>query len=270
MSQNGLLFPSLSQRELTEQELVAAREVLEIGAYASLQQDDMPSFERYLALLRSYYDDVADRIPKSKNQDAVEALALLRLLSQNKIADFHTKLETLPFAVLESQEVKWVTTLETALMEGAYSRVWRATTTSSSTAPGTSGLPRPEFGLFVGQLVKTVRDEIAACDERAYSTLTLADAKTSLFFDDEQAVREYAKHRNWHVDHKGTIHFASSPLHPLNLGGGTAMTGKPKTGAPGTIATGTAAGGYENDKEMNKEQIVKSALFYAKNLETIV
>lgn len=77
-------------------------------------------------------------------------------------------------------------------MEGSYSRVWalcRPSTTSSST-PAT--LPSPEFAFFVGSLVDTVRNEIASCDERAYESLPVGEAKMLLFFDEEKEVREFA------------------------------------------------------------------------------
>lgn len=75
-------------------------------------------------------------------------------------------------------------------MEGSYSRVWQLCRPSPSSA---TSLPRPEFAFFVSTLVGTVRNEIASCDERAYTTLPLADAKTLLFFDSDVEVRAFAK-----------------------------------------------------------------------------
>jgi 26S proteasome regulatory subunit N12 len=77
-------------------------------------------------------------------------------------------------------------------MEGSYSKVWslcRSTTTNSSS----STLPLAEFSVFTSTLLSTVRSEIAACDEKAYETLPLVDAKTLLFFENEQQVKEFAK-----------------------------------------------------------------------------
>lgn len=77
-------------------------------------------------------------------------------------------------------------------MEGSYSRVWQLCRGTSSSSPQTQ-LPRPEFAFFVSTLVGTVRNEIASCDERAYSTLPLRDAQTLLFFDSEAEVRAFAQ-----------------------------------------------------------------------------
>lgn len=137
-------------------------------------------------LIRFPFSARSSTLPPSVNQSPLVALSLLRFLSQNRIAEFHTLLETLPAAVTSSTEVTWVLQLERSLMEGAYSRVWRL-------CQGTAAhLPRSEFGLFVAALVSTVRNEIAACDERAYASLPLSDAKTLLFFDSDAEVREFA------------------------------------------------------------------------------
>lgn len=74
-------------------------------------------------------------------------------------------------------------------MEGSYSRVWQLCRPTSTT----SALPVPEFAFFTTSLVSTVRNEIASCDERAYTTLPLRDAQTLLFFESEEGVREFGK-----------------------------------------------------------------------------
>lgn len=111
-------------------------DVLEIGAFESLRTDDLAGFERYLSLLATYYNDLScvrssqekrvhavdtdlrrsrtarsSTLPRSSNEAPLFALSLLRLLSQNRIAEFHTLLETLgenKADVLESGEVSWV------------------------------------------------------------------------------------------------------------------------------------------------------------------
>lgn len=51
---------------------------------------------------------MANKLEPSKNQAAVTGLNLLRLLSLNRIAEFHTVLETLDQRIVESKEVDWV------------------------------------------------------------------------------------------------------------------------------------------------------------------
>lgn len=169
-------------------------------------------------------------------------------------------------------------------MEGSYSRVWQLCRPSPSSS---SALPRPEFAYFVATLVGTVRNEIAACDEKAYATLPLADAKTLLFFETEEEVRGFAAkvslrclfpfsfplrererervlmldthpaQRKWFVDPQSIVHFPSSPAHPSK----TVNT----TGVP--VGFGSFV---EGDKELDKAKVVVATLSYAKELESIV
>lgn len=249
LSELGLLLPSLSSSPEVGA-LSAAREILEIGAFQSIRSQDVPAFERYLSLLTSYYSkDISTLLPPSANEAPLLALSLLRLLSQNRIAEFHTLLETLPEHIVLSNEFGWVTSLEQNLMEGSYSRVW------SLCKPPSATLPRPEFAYFTASLISTVRNEIASCDEKAYTTLPLVDAKTLLFFDKDEEVREFAKSRGWHLDSQSVLHFKASPSYH--------STG---FGVPTSISTGLSTA----DKELDKEKVVAATLAYARELESIV
>ncbi|KAM0788033.1 hypothetical protein ACM66B_006232 [Microbotryomycetes sp. NB124-2] len=255
LSELGLLFPSVGSDDtkLDSGALTQAREILEIGAFQSIRSQDVPAFERYLSLLSTFYNDFASKLPKSQNEAPLFALSLLRLLSQNRIADFHTLLETLPKDVVESSEVSWVLKVERSLMEGSYSRVWSLCSTSPS------NLPRPEFGSFCSSLVETVRNEIASCDERAYTSLPLRDAKTLLFFDKDEQVVQFAKQRNWFIDQAtSTVHFPSSPQHPQSTSSARVSAGKGQ------------ASQFDPSRELDRERVVQATLSYAKELETIV
>jgi hypothetical protein len=73
--------------------------------------------------LRVYYADARALLPPSDQEASLTALNLLRLLVQNRIAEFHTELEVVPQQVLASPEVGQVVELEQWLMEGAYNKV---------------------------------------------------------------------------------------------------------------------------------------------------
>ncbi|KDE02809.1 hypothetical protein MVLG_06668 [Microbotryum lychnidis-dioicae p1A1 Lamole] len=245
LAESGLLFPTASpSTEQQKADLVIARDVLEFGALFSIKTEDVPSFERYMSLLSAFYAEPSQVSP-SQNRAALSALSLLRLLSQNRIAEFHTTLETLSSDLILSREITWVLELERSLMEGSYSKVY-------SLCSNPSNLPRVEFKYFISTLLSTVRSEIASCDERAYATLPLRDAQTLLFFSNETEVREFAKERGWTVDEgKAIIRFGvqSGPLKGKSTDAGWGLGG---------------------DKEMNKERIVASVVGYAKELESIV
>ncbi|GAA6020267.1 hypothetical protein JCM8202_002599 [Rhodotorula sphaerocarpa] len=266
LSEVGLLVPDSSS--LDPGALATARNVLEIGAFESLRTDDLPGFERYLSLLATYYNDLSSTLPRSPKEAPLFALSLLRLLSQNRIADFHTLLETLgekKADVLESSEVSWVLQLERSLMEGSYSRVWSL---CRPTASSSASLPLPEFAVFTPTLLQTVRNEIAACDERAYESLPLQDARTLLFLESDQEVHDFAQSRNWHLE-PGTsiLHFPSSPRHPSRLPGGAAASAA--QGVPVGMATGLFSAD-EDSRELDRTRVVAATLKYARELESIV
>ena len=74
-------------------ELLLAREILEHGALLSVRTMEIPAFERYVAQLKVYYSDCAASLPASQREYPILGLNLLRLLAQNRIAEFHTELE---------------------------------------------------------------------------------------------------------------------------------------------------------------------------------
>jgi hypothetical protein len=86
----GLGFLAAGKKHPTVQELMIARDGLEIGALWSIEMNDIPSFERYMAQLRCYYGDYKADLPMSAFQYELTGLNLLSLLAQNRLAEFHT------------------------------------------------------------------------------------------------------------------------------------------------------------------------------------
>lgn len=83
---------SFQQADLNASLLIHCRDVLEIGAFFSIETQRIESFERYLSQLKVYYFDYKD-VPgmcDSTNKYQLLGLNLLRLLSQNRLAEFHT------------------------------------------------------------------------------------------------------------------------------------------------------------------------------------
>ncbi|KAF7313679.1 PCI domain-containing protein [Mycena chlorophos] len=192
--QAGLLLP---QGDLNPSDLVVAREILEIGAFWSIRSQDVPSFDRYFSQLQTFYTDYAT-LARSQNEYAIRGLHLIRLLTQNRIADFHTALESLPADALDSPFIAHPVNLERWLMEGSYAKVWSARAEA----------PAAEYGYFVDSLMGTIRNEIASCEEVAYESLPLKDAATLLFFSSQSELLRFAQQRGWIVDvSSGTIKF---------------------------------------------------------------
>jgi len=195
----GLLLP---QGDPNPQDLTIARDILEIGAFWSIRAKDVPSFDRYFSQLWTFYTDYRSVLPPSKREFPVRGLNLIRLLTQNRIADFHTTLESLPLPsdeINSNPYIRHPVNLERWLMEGSYSKVWNAREEA----------PTEEYKYFIDSLMGTIRNEIARCEEAAYETLPLKDAATLLFFTSQSELLRFAEQRGWEINlTAGTISFA--------------------------------------------------------------
>ncbi|CCM04852.1 uncharacterized protein FIBRA_07045 [Fibroporia radiculosa] len=196
--ETGLLLP-LGDTSLDN--LVLARDILEIGAFWSIRSKDIPSFDRYYSQLQTFYNDYSSVIPPSPREYPIRGLYLIRLLTQNRIADFHTTLESLPLAadsLTANPYIQHPVNLERWLMEGSYSKVWNAREEA----------PAEEYKFFVDSLMGTIRNEIASCEEVAYESLPIKDAATLLFFTNQSDLVNFAQERKWQVNlSAGTIAF---------------------------------------------------------------
>ncbi|KAF7790887.1 hypothetical protein EIP86_001845 [Pleurotus ostreatoroseus] len=212
-------------------DLVIAREILEIGAICSIRAKDVPSFDRYFSQLQTFYNDFSSILPPSPREYPIRGLNLIRLLTQNRIAEFHTTLEALPLpadSLTSNPFIAHPVNLERWLMEGSYSKVWNAREEA----------PAEEYKFFVDSLMGTIRNEIASCEETAYNTLPLKDAATLLFFKTPSELVPYAQQRGWQVD----------------------LTGEAVTFVKKN----------EEKAEIPKEKLISANLQYARELEMIV
>nr|XP_008118122.1 PREDICTED: 26S proteasome non-ATPase regulatory subunit 8 isoform X1 [Anolis carolinensis] len=182
-----LNFLPTTGSKLTKQQLILARDILEIGAQWSILKKDIPSFERYMAQLKCYYFDYKDELPESAYKHQLLGLNLLFLLSQNRVAEFHTELERLPAKDIQTNVyIKHPVSLEQYLMEGSYNKVFLAK----------GNIPAESYAFFIDILLDTVRDEIASCIEKAYEKILFNEATRMLFFTPKK-MTDYAKKRGW-------------------------------------------------------------------------
>ncbi|KAL6182843.1 hypothetical protein ACLB2K_044255 [Fragaria x ananassa] len=211
-------------------ELEIARDIYEHAVLLSVKTEDQDAFERDFFQLKHYYTDVRNRLPPSTQEYPILGLNLLRLLVQNRIAEFHTELELLSSAALENPCIKHAVELEQSFMEGAYNRVLHARQTA----------PHETYVYFMDLLAKTVRDEIAGCSEKAYDYLSVKVAQKILLFPSERELLAYVNedHPEWEVKNGG-VYFQ-----------------KAKETAP--------------CKEIPSLQLINQTLSYARELERIV
>lgn len=154
--QHNALIPNPS---LSPELAALAREVLELGALASIRLTDAPTFTRYYQQLQPFYDLERDAgAPgeksgqpnvdlRSSQRSKITGLYLLLLLSMGDSTGFHTVLEGLVeeaslkgMSVEDDPNIKYPVELERSLMEGSYDRVWRETKSER--------VPSEDFGLF--------------------------------------------------------------------------------------------------------------------------
>lgn len=224
------LPPSFQETPNAVQELTIARDIYEHAVVLSVKIEDQEAFERDFFQLKPYYTDTCGVIPPSPQEYPILGLNLLRLLVQNRIAEFHTELELLPASALENPCIKHAVELEQSFMEGAYNRVLSARQT----------VPHETYVYFMDLLAKTVRDEIAGCSEKAYDYLSTTDAKEILMFSSDGELSQYImeEHPEWEIKN-GCVYFQ-----------------KAKESQP--------------CKEIPSLQLINQTLNYAKELERIV
>ncbi|XP_012254437.1 26S proteasome non-ATPase regulatory subunit 8 [Athalia rosae] len=193
-----LMFLPTSNSSASQKELLIARDILEIGAQWSIATEDIPSFERYMAQLKCYYFDYKLELPESAYKYQLLGLNLLFLLSQNRVAEFHTELELLPSDQIQSDVyIRHPLSLEQYLMEGSYNKIFLAK----------GNVPAASYNFFIDILLNTIRDEIGACMENAYDKISLKDALRMLNLTTEKEIKAFGTKKNWNLGKDGYFHF---------------------------------------------------------------
>jgi len=181
-----------------KQDLILARDVLEIGCLHSVASRDTQSFERYICQLKTYYFDYRDHLEASAYMYQILGLNLLRLLSQNRVADFHTELELLPASEIASNVyISHPVCLEQWLMEGRYNKVFESK----------GNVPAASYCFFLETLLNTIRVEIAGCLESAYERMTIPEAVKVLLFNSTQELQAFVQKEGkpWKTEGKDVL-----------------------------------------------------------------
>jgi len=186
MIHHGFLLPGNTQTD--PRASLLAREILEHSVLLTVRKQDIDSFEKAFAQLKTYYTSDS-KLPISQRQNTILGLNLLRLLALHRIAEFHTELE-----LIQSQEenvfIKYPIQLEQYIMEGSYNKVFEAA----------QDVPAESYGYFIEYLIqKRLKDAIAESCEKAYESLTFEDAKKLLHCPSDGELIEYSQKREWKV-----------------------------------------------------------------------
>ncbi|GAX78818.1 hypothetical protein CEUSTIGMA_g6255.t1 [Chlamydomonas eustigma] len=183
-------LPPICEKTLSSaQELSFGRDCYEHAAVYSVRTKDEATMERCFTQVKAFYADTRSLLPKSDQEPILIGLNLLRLLVQNRIAEFHTELELIPVDDHANPGIQYAIQLDQWLMEGAYNKVLQAT----------KAVPSDLHALLLQDVAATVRDEIASCCEKAYEKLRIKDAHKMLLMESEVAVKGYAIEHAWTI-----------------------------------------------------------------------
>eukprot|EP00298_Acanthocystis_sp_HF-20_P015151 c21040_g2_i1.p1 GENE.c21040_g2_i1~~c21040_g2_i1.p1 ORF type:complete len:251 (+),score=76.61 c21040_g2_i1:585-1337(+) len=183
-----------------KQNLALAREILETITLFTAQANDLAAFEKSFIQLRAFYSDFNSGLPESENKWRIIGLFLIYLVTENRISEFHSELETIPLSFHSSNPyIKLAVDIEQSISEGSYRKFL-----------GEARLaPDPIYRVFMSDFLSAVREKVASCCEKAYESLTLASAQKLLFFENSQQVEEYATKKGWNLEN-GVIDFTEA------------------------------------------------------------
>lgn len=140
--------------------------------------------------LKIYYFDYRTQLTDSELRNTVLALNLLYLLTESRLAEFHSELGLLAAAERAAPAAAFVAGLEEALMMGSYGRALDLAR-GGAPAPAAAACAR-----FLASLTDTVREAVAECAEAAYpGGLSLGAARDRLLFATEAEVEAYCRER---------------------------------------------------------------------------
>jgi len=202
LTQSHLEFlPTMSSGQVVDRkDILLARNILEIGALWAVAKKEPELFDRYMAQLKCYYLDYrTSGVDESAYKHQLLGLNLLRLLSANRLSDFHTELELLTIEDMQkSIYIKHPVQIEQYLMEGSYNKVFVAR----------DSVPAASYKFFMDNLLNTIRDEIASCIEKAYEKISFTESMKMMYYDSRQQMQTYAQERKWKLGQDEVFYFS--------------------------------------------------------------
>jgi len=206
------LPPMCGASDNARDELLTARETLELAALSNLRTGDDAAFQRHLAQLAVYYLDFKDALPESELRYVITGLNLVNMLVSGRRADFHCELELLTEHERANPHVAFACQLDTFMTEGQYNKVMAAG----------EAMPSEHYAPFVGRLTETVRLDIAACVASAYKSLSAESACKLLLLPNAAALDDFVRGQDGWSMRAGAVHFdghdraaAEVPSHDL-------------------------------------------------------
>ena len=149
-------------------ECLLARNVYEYATFLAVEKKDIEAFERNFAIVKTYYDEFDSVLPLSQKKYCILGLYLLYLLSFNKISEYHTEIELIPFDELNNVYIKVPMSLEEYFVEGSYNKILNQK----------QNVPHEAYNFFIDKFSDAIRYEVARSAEHAYESLKLRDMQS--------------------------------------------------------------------------------------------
>ncbi|KAJ5070044.1 26s proteasome non-atpase regulatory subunit 8 [Anaeramoeba ignava] len=196
LAEQNILFSSKLEKQNIEG-LKIARQTLEFAVILSVKMKENKSFERHISQLKPYYYDYENFLEPSELKLKILGIYLLFLLSQNRIAEFHTELELIKIEERKSKFISFPMRLEEFILDGNYFKIREAF----------SEKPSELFDFFLEELILSLRSQIAECVQVSYPHLKVKDAFEILMLKDKNDLIEIAQQNDWLISEDDTIHF---------------------------------------------------------------
>ncbi|KAH3681457.1 hypothetical protein WICPIJ_007614 [Wickerhamomyces pijperi] len=241
--ENDLLIPNPTKFKDADyiNDLIIARSILEIGAISSINLKDFQKFSSFVAQLKAFYFGSNDQnLSKSAKKNKVLSLYLLLLLSQGDISKFHQELEYLSHKIpnLEGDlYLSYPINIKNWLLIGDYEKAI-SILLNENTEEKTK---LKEINIFNETLLTTIRLEISESIKLSYKSLPFANAKILLFFQNEKQVEAFADEQGW-THKQNVLYFQESDNSTED----------------------------NEDGLSNNEKLVKNALNYAREIDSII
>uniref|UniRef100_A0A7S1VCT3 CSN8/PSMD8/EIF3K domain-containing protein n=1 Tax=Sexangularia sp. CB-2014 TaxID=1486929 RepID=A0A7S1VCT3_9EUKA len=190
---------NLAECQLLDRAIVARHcyELLLAFAVRIGADEDVEAAARALA----FYTRDGLGLPPSAHAASCAGLVALRLLVNNRLAEFAAEIAGMSDELRASPEVQFVLALEQAVLEGGYEKI----RTASVDVPGDATYA-PLYRTFTEQLQDTLRDEVADCLGASYKELSTATVKRFLMINDDRTLQTLAMERGWTIA-KGFVSF---------------------------------------------------------------
>jgi 26S proteasome regulatory subunit N12 len=185
---------SLELTQLSGEDRIRFRDILEYNALLSIRTRNLEEFERVLAQLKTYYFGVTD-LPPSERMPLLLSIHLIHILALKKLVNFNIELQLARSVLNQNPFIDYVADLHQSVIDNSFSRLFSLEDEA----------PSPLFKEFTEELKNGARNNHADSIEQAYKSLTLSELCQILHFETIDEARLFVRKRNWDVRENGTV-----------------------------------------------------------------